>query len=222
MSEVSIIHNSPGSDEPLASPQNVSERDERPELSQPQLDAEPPLGAALFRVSRAMFFESKPVPELDALPMAQLRLLWAVRFSPDATMKDLSERLSVSQSTITQLADRLVRRNFVERNSDSQDRRVIRLRLSSAGQEIIQLADGERRLMMQTTWNLLTEKEQREVMRGLEILGRAAESARLAQGRPLPPWPDKVTHPQDNTLQEKLPSQTQPVVDLMTRRVRGR
>src|SRR5947209_1862858 len=78
-----------------------------------------PLGRALFRVSRALFFEEKPVPELIALPMAQLLLLWTVRFSPDATMKDCSERLSVSQSTVTQLADQLVKRGFVERLADA-------------------------------------------------------------------------------------------------------
>src|SRR5262249_39119711 len=58
---------------------------------------EPILGAALFRVLRAMVFEQQPLPELNALPMAQLRLLWAVRFHPGSTMKDLSERLGVSQ-----------------------------------------------------------------------------------------------------------------------------
>src|SRR4051794_357960 len=91
---------------------------------------EPILGAALFRVLRAMVFEQRPLPELNALPMAQLRLLWAVRFHPGSTMKDLSERLGVSQSSVTELANRLVRRNLIARLPDPEDRRVIRLSTS--------------------------------------------------------------------------------------------
>src|ERR1051326_4791352 len=75
---------------------------------------QPPLGRALFRVMRAMVFDDRPAAELDALPLAQLRLLWVVHFCQDATMKDFSERLGVSQSTVTQLADRLVKRNLVD------------------------------------------------------------------------------------------------------------
>ncbi len=65
---------------------------------------EPPLGHALFRVMRTLVFDDKPVPELDALPLAQLRLLMSVYYGPNSTMKDFSERLNVSQSTVTQLA----------------------------------------------------------------------------------------------------------------------
>ena len=32
---------------------------------------EPPLGRALFRVTRAIYFDEKPIPELNALPLAQ-------------------------------------------------------------------------------------------------------------------------------------------------------
>src|SRR5579871_3593024 len=79
---------------------------------------DPPLGRAFFRVMRAVMFDDPPLPELDALPLAQLRLLWTIHFQADATMKDYSERLGVSQSTVTQLADRLVRRGLVERQAD--------------------------------------------------------------------------------------------------------
>lgn len=201
---------------------NISRQADNKGCSYSGKEGEPPLGMALFRVSRAMFFESKPIPELNALPMAQLRLLWAVRFSPDATMKDLSERLSVSQSTVTQLADRLVRRNFVVRNTDQQDRRVIRLRLSEAGREIVHKADTERRAMTEATWNKLSQQEQQIVMQGLEFLGRAAEAARTAQGRPLSPLPDQPSNSGDCAAREESTSQNHPVVDLMSVRVRGR
>lgn len=194
-----------------------------PEIAESPASAqsEPPLGAALFRVLRAMVFEQKPLPELNALPMAQLRLLWVVQFHADSTMKDLSERLGVSQSTVTQLADRLVRRNFVERLLDTSDRRVVRLRLSPFGREILGRADAERRRMVQTTWNRLTSDEQADVLNGLTILGSVAECVRAEQGQALPPCVNDHPSISPNSDGSEAASVTQPVVDLMARRVRG-
>src|SRR5882672_5253483 len=100
---------------------------EAPEVPVPETgidltEPEPPLEHALFRVMRALVFDDRPVPELDALPLAQLRLLMSVYYGPNSTMKDFSERLNVSQSTVTQLAERLVKRGLVVRRMDANDR----------------------------------------------------------------------------------------------------
>lgn len=182
---------------------------------------EPPLGRALHRVMRALMFKESPIPELDALPLAQLRLLWTVHHSADATMKDFSERLSVSQSTVTQLAERLVRRGLVERLADPEDRRVVRLRTSAAGRTILGRAEADHQQTHRAVWESLTQQEQRAVIRGLEVLARAGEALRAAQGHPLPSC---AAPPASNTAAETAssePGQAQPVVDLMARRVRG-
>jgi DNA-binding MarR family transcriptional regulator len=167
-------------------------------------------------------FEETPVPELDALPLAQLRLLWTVHHAPDATMKNFSERLGVSQSTITQLADRLVRRGFVERHADPEDRRVVRLRTSAAGQAVLERAETQHRQTHLTVWNALSPQQQRDVMHGLDVLARTAEAMRAAEGRPLPPWPERGAPCSSETSASSEPAEAQPVVDLMARRVRGR
>lgn len=183
---------------------------------------DPPLGGAFHRVMRALMFHEKPVPELDALPMAQLRLLWTVRHSADATMKDFSERLSVSQSTVTQLADRLVRRGLVERHPDDADRRVVRLRTSTVGHAALQKAEDQGRAVLVAVWNTLSDEEKDRVMLGLETLGRCAEAVRAAEGRPLPQWHGLRPDSGDEADQAPDASGSQPVVDLMSRRVRGR
>ncbi len=190
---------------------------------QPESDhSEPPLGFALFRVLRAMVFEQQPIPELNALPMAQLRLLWAVHFQTESPMKDLSERLGVSQSTVTQLADRLVRRNFVERLLDTNDRRIIRLRLSDVGREVLGRADEERRRMARTTWDRMNPQEQKAVLDGLEILGGVAEAVRAEQGCPVLPCLHAAHVNSRHRDDVDQGTQPQSVVDLMARRVRGK
>ncbi len=181
-----------------------------------------PLGPALMRVMRALFFEEKALPELEALPQSQLRLLFAIGFIPDGTMKEFSERLCVSQSTVTQLADRLVRRGLVERSADPADRRLVRMHPSLVGRDILDRADRARRLTLEAVWTILTQEQRSEVVHGLHALGNAAESVREALGRPLLPWPPRGRLSEDSDRINNDIADTRQVVDLMARRVRGR
>ena len=180
-----------------------------------------PIGRPLTRVMRAVMFGEPPAPEMDVLPLAQLRLLWTVFHASQATMKELSERLGVSQSTVTQLADRLVKRGLVERRADPGDRRIVRLRASASGRDILMTARNRDHQTIHAIWEAMTPAERTDVVRGLETLARIAEAVRTAQGRPLPPLPDHhehshLQHPSEDD------SASQPVVDLMARRVRGK
>lgn len=192
----------------------------RPEPCHASAD-KPPLGKALLRVMRAMMFEDKPQPELDALPLAQLRLLMSVYHGGEATMKEYSERLRVTQSTLTQLAERLVRRGLIARYPDESDRRVVRLRMSEAGRELMHIGDRNHRQMVTSVWDALTPVERETALEILETIGRIAEEAREKQGRPVPHWPGFDTEVGKNEDGIEL-STTQPVMDILSRRVRGR
>ncbi|HEV2472844.1 MAG TPA: MarR family transcriptional regulator [Chthonomonadales bacterium] len=181
----------------------------------------PPLAAALYRTMRAVLFSEAPVPELDALPMAQMRLLWAVHHSPAATMKDLSDRLRVSQSTVTQLADRLVRRGLVYRRGDDTDRRVVRLAATQTGSEILNRATTQQARTLEAVWEELAPDQRGEIVACLEALSAAAEAVRAEQGVALPPW--RAGNPDGEPsvgISDDL-VQAQPVVDLLSRRIRG-
>lgn len=168
---------------------------------------------------RALIFDDRPVPELDALPLAQLRLLMSVYYGPNSTMKDFSERLNVSQSTVTQLAERLVRRGLIVRVMDAHDRRVIRLHVSTHGEELVGRADAIRKATLRKVWFSLSAAEQSLLQEGLELLGERGERIRAEEGRPLPPVPDHFSNGHDRRALKEDPH-PQPV-DLMTRRVRG-
>jgi len=183
-------------------------------------EPEPPLEHALFRVMRALVFDDRPVPELDALPLAQLRLLMSVYYGPNSTMKDFSERLNVSQSTVTQLAERLVKRGLVVRRMDANDRRVIRLHTSAPGQSLVGQADAARKATLRKVWFALAPAEQELLEQALTLLGEWGEKIRAEEGRPLPPLPDSYPGRHGPRLKQDDP-QTKPV-DLMTRRIRGR
>ena len=177
----------------------------------------PPIGLVFFRVMRAMMFEDEPIAELDALPLSQMRLFWTIRHQPDATMKDLSERLHVSQSTVTQLAERLVKRGLAERIADPTDRRVVRLRLSKTGLEVSGVAEAQSNARHRAIWERLDSSERKSVMQGLETLAEIAERLRFEEGN----MNFCKMEPPPLVREETTSENSASVVDLMGRRVRG-
>lgn len=70
----------------------------------------------------------------------QLAVLLASDDSP-MTMSELAQAAEVPLSTATRLVDMLVEHGYAERLSDPNDRRVVRVRLTSAGSELYRTID---------------------------------------------------------------------------------
>ncbi len=170
----------------------------------------------LMKVVKVMIFDHQPLPELDALPLAQLRLLWTVYYLDDATMKTFSDRLYVSQSTVTQLAERLVKRGLVERNHDLHDRRVVRLKVSATARAILAHAAERQHQTIAQVWEHLDEAHHEGVLNALEVLLAAAQEVK--QGDNFEPTERTLPCGESSTSQLE---NTQPVVDLLSRRIRG-
>ncbi len=174
------------------------------------------LEPALMKVVKALIFDHQPLPELDILPLAQLRLLWTVYYLEDATMKTFSDRLYVSQSTVTQLAERLVRRGLIDRMHDLQDRRVVRLRVSEAARKVLSTVAEHQHQTMHKVWAQLNPTHKAMVLEGLEVLFEAVQVVKREE---------HIEQPEGGSIpHEKAGGQldsSQPVVDLLSRRIRG-
>lgn len=85
-------------------------------------------------------FEVRPDPEQRALwqslTVHQLEAL-VVLDAGTCTMRELCERLDISESAGTALSDRLVGRGLVERLPDPADRRLVRLALSDHARSMV-------------------------------------------------------------------------------------
>jgi len=68
---------------------------------------------------------------------AQVWVLASIADAPDITVSQLSQALSVHVSTASNLLDKLARAGLVERIRSEEDRRVVRLRLTEAGSDIL-------------------------------------------------------------------------------------
>ena len=75
------------------------------------------------------------------------------------TMGEFSNALSVPLSTATRIADLLVDRGFIQRLTDSEDRRVVRISLTNTGKELYKAIDKYTRQRLQQILSTLTYEE---------------------------------------------------------------
>lgn len=108
--------------------------------------------------------------EERGITFPQLRILFRVRLNPEIDLRSLADGLQISPSAASQQVDKLVQRRLILRSEDPQDRRRLRLTLTSQGEE----AAGEysRALIDYSTRvvSLLSEDDLRDLRRLLGTL----------------------------------------------------
>jgi len=90
--------------------------------------------AKLFRVTLPIV--PREMLELD-VTMTQLKILFLLFVDGPKRMSDLASDLGVTTATASGLADRLVERDFIARESQPDDRRVVLCCLSASGKKAI-------------------------------------------------------------------------------------
>jgi len=107
--------------------------------------------------------------ELD-LTMAQFKALVTVQHNPGVSLSEVGRRLSIGESAASLLVDQLVRRGHIERVTDPDDRRRVRLTVSEHGQrQLDELRQGSRTTM--GTWlATLADADLEALARGLRAL----------------------------------------------------
>ena len=132
------------------------------------LDQAAELISLLPRIGRRISTLGENDPATD-LPVAQLRVCSILMDGP-RTMCALSRELGISQSAITQLADRLERAGLVERMIEEEDRRTKCLRLTLHGSEVM---NARNRIRTQNALRALSEmpaESRVEALRALQML----------------------------------------------------
>ncbi|GAB6932962.1 MarR family winged helix-turn-helix transcriptional regulator [Calditerricola satsumensis] len=106
-------------------------------------------------------------PQFDAL-------LWLDECG-DLTISELSNRMYLACSTITDLVDRMEKNGLVERVRDQSDRRVVRIRLLDKGRQIIQEVLKRRREYLAEVLAHVPPDDVREIRRALTRLNETME-----------------------------------------------
>jgi len=133
----------------------------------------------LHKNCNADLFEAVGVLELS---LTQIKLLHHLDDAPsELTLKQAGERVHVSLPAASRMVDDLVRRGFVVRNEDAEDRRMKRVRLTEAGGAVIRRLNAARLSGLEQFTGTLTDVERERLADALSTL---LDRADLASCRP--------------------------------------
>ena len=127
-------------DTPTSGPETMSNN--RPPAEPPRADS--PVPMEILRKFRiiigAVRQHSRELETAFGVGGAQVWMLAAIAETPDISVSQLGKALSIHVSTASNLLDKLARRGLVDRLRSDDDRRAVRLRVTPAGQAILDRA----------------------------------------------------------------------------------
>jgi DNA-binding MarR family transcriptional regulator len=105
------------------------------------------------------------------LSLTQIKLLHHLDdASSELTLKEAAESVHVSLPAASRVVDDLVRRGFVVRNEDAEDRRMKRVRLTDDGGAVIRRLNAARLNGFESFAQTLTHTEHEQLARALATL----------------------------------------------------
>ena len=109
---------------------------------------------------------------LDQFPVTppQFTALLLLEKEGDLTIGELSQKMYLACSTMTDLIDRMEKNEVVERIRDGRDRRVVRIRLLDKGRKIIEEVLAARREYLSDVLSHLSSKEAEQIQKHLSVL----------------------------------------------------
>lgn len=93
------------------------------------------------------------------------------------SMNELSQAMGLANSTMTRMVDHLVAKGLVYRRPDAEDRRVVRVALTSQGRDVQRALEEARRDLLQQVLGDIQEGEWPTILYALEKLNAAIGKA---------------------------------------------
>ncbi|MCR8848885.1 MarR family transcriptional regulator [Rossellomorea sp. SC111] len=106
----------------------------------------------------------------------QFFILYLLSTSDDMKSTELAEKLDVKPSAITVMIDRLLKNDFVSRHRDENDRRIVKLELTTGGREVFEMAKKVRRRIFSQYLSYLEEEDVEQLVTIYEKLAAAVEN----------------------------------------------
>lgn len=121
---------------------------------------------ALRGIGRNMLSVDHPAMDL---PIRQLKVCMAL-LPGSCSMTEISREVGLSRSSVTQVSDRLERRGLVERELQSDDRRVRKLKLTQKGLQLMRSHERKQLRRIAGVLKGLSKSEIEKMMAGLAVL----------------------------------------------------
>ncbi|MGI6105723.1 MAG: MarR family winged helix-turn-helix transcriptional regulator [Raoultibacter sp.] len=104
----------------------------------------------------------------EGLTITEVHTLVAIGLHEANPMNVIATRLGVTLATLTTAVNKLVRKGFIERERNSEDRRKVMVRLTKRGRQVYRVHDMFHKKMLNEALADLSDEEERVLSRALE------------------------------------------------------
>lgn len=121
-----------------------------------------------FKLYQSRFFQEKKTcsnSPIALLNYNDLRFMECLDRNNILSMRDLADSLSLPMSTLTSIANKLVKNKYIDRLRIDDDRRVVQVQLTNLGNKMINLRKNAHTSVSEELLESLTENEQKEFLR---------------------------------------------------------
>ena len=111
----------------------------------------------------------------DEPNLPQVATLYVLDVGATPTVGELAERLGRSTSVTSRMVDHMVRRGWVNRTEDADDRRAKRVGITAKGRAFLRGFEGVRAEAQREVMSYLTADEQHHVSEAMALLAKASQ-----------------------------------------------
>ena len=115
------------------------------------------------------------VVDID-IKFAYIPILCQIRILRNPTMGELGDSSGFQLSSLTRITDKLVERGLVARETDASDRRVVRIRITDEGSQIVRKFEIARKKKVRSILMRLTLRERKDLIRVLQDIHKRISS----------------------------------------------
>ena len=110
------------------------------------------------------------IAERAKLSLSEFKCLRAFRNDTELSVKDIAHRMSLTSSRLTRIIDGLVKKRFVTRHIDPQDRRIINVRLTKQGEVIARKVSNDCTHVYEQVLQIIKPGEQEHIITAIATL----------------------------------------------------
>lgn len=123
-----------------------------------------------FTTNRALHKRLQAAKIMSSLSFPQFVAVKYVLDEGPVRMKDIAQFMSIQPASATALAETLVRMRVLERITDRHDRRIVRLRATKNGKNILDSTEDRAKLELKKVFEKLNDSDRASMIAVLEKL----------------------------------------------------
>lgn len=114
--------------------------------------------------------KQEEIAERAHLSVSEFKCLRAFRRDTEMSVKDIAHRMNLTSSRLTRIIDGLVKKRFVTRHIDPDDRRIINVRLTRQGETVAKKVTSDCIHVYEQVLGIMNAKEHDRIIQAVNEL----------------------------------------------------